>query len=102
LLLFLLLSCFIAAIKTLVRQLITRIGEYCFDTPGHAVFREGCGSIWNFVMEKLFFKSLEDKNVEISVEDEGLNCEVSEGSKDSTRPLCEESVVCQQDLKCQP
>lgn len=54
------------------------------------------------MMEKLFFKSLEDKNVEISVEDEGLNCEVSEGSKDSTRPLCEESVVCQQDLKCQP
>lgn len=38
-------------------------------------------------MEKLFFKSLEDKNVEISVEDEGLNCEVSEGSKDSTGPF---------------
>ena len=34
----------------------------------------------------MFYRILEDKSVESSADDGGLACDVSEGSKDSTRP----------------
>ena len=44
-------------------------------------------------LRELFCRSLEDKNVESQAEDGRLACDVSEGSQDSTRPLCEDPVV---------
>ena len=47
-------------------------------------------------LDELFCGNSEDRNVESYTDNAGLAGKASEGSKDSTGPLCEESVVSSQ------
>ena len=57
--------------------------------------------LWNFGIENpldvesvVFCRSLEDENVEISAEDGGLTCDVSEATLKTVRALCYFELRC--------
>ena len=90
--------------KSSLRQVGTRIVGYCCDRPDNVVLRGIAGTVEFCVrkdieygeLSELFFRSLEDKNVESSADGGGLAREDSEGSKDLYCHSCEESVASQQ------
>ena len=63
---------------------------YCHDIPDHVALREDCGKTSELWVERYYIECSElselfcqmvDNNVDISAEDGGMICEVSEGSK---------------------